>query len=165
MKKCNLICSPFRVCNHFSNMQGFCKKKNQHLNMWYKNSLLSNMMPENLTSLTTFILFPSKYKQGSSWDLRLEQKWTLVVFVFENLKPFLSAKYVCPFNGRNQTLFANNCSKFWTNHLRSAEVKNEHYKQTKDREKLDTILVASSLKFFHLIFPIFQLTFQETIMN
>ena len=80
--------------------------------MWYKNSLLSNMMPENLTSLTTFILFPSKYKQGSSWDLRLEQKWTLAVFVFENLKPFLSAKYVCPFNGRNQTLFANNCSKF-----------------------------------------------------
>ena len=50
------------------------------------------MTPKNLTSMTTIILLPSTYKQGSLWDLRLEQKWTHAVLVFENLKPFSSAQ-------------------------------------------------------------------------
>ena len=61
--------------------------------MRYKESLLSNTMPKNLTSFTTLIWFPSKYKQGSLWGLRLARKWTQVALVFEHLKPFSSARF------------------------------------------------------------------------
>ena len=44
-------------------------------------------------SQTFLVLFPSKCKQGSSWDLRVGRNGRTQVFDFENLKPFSSAQF------------------------------------------------------------------------
>ena len=55
------------------------------------------MTPKNLTSFTSYILFPSEYKQGSSSDFRLEQKWTHTVFCFWEFKTIFTISIMISF--------------------------------------------------------------------